>query len=211
MAFATTKHLKLRAMRDSDHAYFDIEENDQRVMRTTFPGYIVPKGGSSAKEQREKFLSSALLLVIIEVKKEYTGLRKWDEDEERKENSVKKAEDWDRELFGGFAVLHLPWPKNREASFGISILTQWWGNGFATEVTEWVVQHGFEQLNLHRISLNFFGTNGAAKRVYEKCGFVHEGLKKKVFWLDGQWVDEGLMGIVDEDYLERKKALASKS
>ncbi|KZT52007.1 acyl-CoA N-acyltransferase [Calocera cornea HHB12733] len=210
MAFATTKHLKLRALRDSDHELFLTELNDQRVMRTAFPGYIVPQGDKGVKENSEKFFGSALLMVVVEVKREFAGLRKWDEEEERKEGEEKKPADWDRELFAGFSALHVQFPKNREATFGLSILAQWWGNGFATEVTDWVVQHAFEQLNLHRISLGYFASNAAAKRVYEKCGFIHEGLKRQTFWLDGGWVDEGIMGILDEDYWARKKQLTNK-
>ncbi|KZT60057.1 acyl-CoA N-acyltransferase [Calocera cornea HHB12733] len=210
MAFATTKHLKLRALRNSDHDHFLTQLNDQRVRRTAFPGYIVPQGDKGVKEEIEQFFGTALLMVVVEVRWDYAGLRKWDEGEEKKEGEAKKQADWDRELFAGFAALHLPFPKTREANFSISILAQWWGNGFATEVTDWVVQHAFEQLNLHRISLGYFASNAAARRVYEKCGFVHEGLKRKTFWLDGGWVDEGVMGILDEDYWETKKQLANK-
>ncbi|KZT52012.1 acyl-CoA N-acyltransferase [Calocera cornea HHB12733] len=149
-------------------------------------------------------------MVIVEVKQEYAGLRKWDEWEVKKADSEKTPADWDRELFAGFASLHVQFPKNREATFGVSILTQWWNNGFGTEVTDWVVQHGFEQLNLHRISLSYWASNAAARTVYERCGFVHEGQKRKTFWLDGGWDDEVIMGILDEDYWKRKKQLGNE-
>ncbi|EJU01270.1 acyl-CoA N-acyltransferase [Dacryopinax primogenitus] len=114
--------------------------------------------------------------------------------------------DWDRELFAGFGVLSMHMAKNRDASFGISLTPQWWGNGFATEVTEWIIQHGFEQLGLHRITLGVFSSNPAGQRVYEKCGFVHEGVTRKAFWVDGGWVDEIRMGMLEEEYWTRKHA-----
>ncbi|KZO94633.1 acyl-CoA N-acyltransferase [Calocera viscosa TUFC12733] len=209
MAFATTKHLNLRPIRESDKDYFLDLNNDQRVLRTADPGYMVPKGPSSWKDMQEGF-SKVLLVVVAEVKREYAGLRQWDAWEERKEDGAKDKEDWDRELFAGFAVLSLSMPKNRDAEFGISIAPPWWGKGFGTEITEWIVRHGFEQLNLHRISLGYTAVNAAAGRVYEKCGFVVEVVERKSFWLDGEWVDGVSMGILDEDYWTMKKQLADK-
>ncbi|KZO94635.1 acyl-CoA N-acyltransferase [Calocera viscosa TUFC12733] len=211
MAFATTKHLKLRACRESDKDSYLAQENDQRVTRTASPVFVVPKGDSSWKEVQEKFFSTSLLVVIVEVKREYAGLRKWDEGEIRKEGDEKKQEDWDKELYAGYAALNFKMPKNRDARFGVTLIPQWWGNGFATEITEWILQHGFEQLNLHRISLGVFEGNAAAKRVYDKCGFVQEGLTRKAFWINGRWIDEILMGILDEDYWARKNRLAGKA
>ncbi|KZO94639.1 acyl-CoA N-acyltransferase [Calocera viscosa TUFC12733] len=207
MSFATTKHLNLRAVRESDKDSFLALGNDLRVVLTTNPGYVVPRTWTMDKQ----IVSAALLAVVYEVKKEYAGLRRWDEGEERKDEEDKTQEDWDRELFAGRCWLHVRQTKNRDASFGISVIPQWWGHGFATEVTEWVTQHAFEQLGLHRISLGFFADNLRAQRVYEKCGFVREGLMRKAFWRDGHWIDEVVMGIVDEDYWQRKKVPASKS
>ncbi|KZT52015.1 acyl-CoA N-acyltransferase [Calocera cornea HHB12733] len=210
MAFATTKHLKLRAYRESDKDIFLALINDQRTTRTSNPGFAVPKGEKTWKEMEEKSLSTALIVVFVEVKREYASLRKWDEWEVRKADTEKTQEDWDRELFAGYSSVHLKHPKVRDGRFGIVIAPPWWGNGFATEVTEWVVQHCFEQLNLHRLSLGYLANNAAAKRVYEKCGFVHEGVTRQAWWLDGGWVDQGDMGILEDEYSARKKQLTNE-
>lgn len=209
MIFATTKHLNLRAIRDSDKDSFFAQENDQRVMGTGSPDYVVPKSPNLWKEIVDG-ISKCLVFVIIEVKKEYAGMRKWDEDEARKADAEKTQEDWDRELFAGHAGLGLGMAKNRGGDLGISLTAQWFGNGFGTEVTEWIVQHGFEQLNLHRISLEYSAHNLAARKVYDKCGFIEEGIIKKSIWTDGRWIDEVVMAIMDEEYWERKKRLAGQ-
>ncbi|KZT52017.1 acyl-CoA N-acyltransferase [Calocera cornea HHB12733] len=211
MAFATTKHLKLRAHRESDKVNFLLHNNDQRMTRTAYPGYAVPKGERAWKEMDEKSLSTAMLCVVLEAKREYVSLRKWDEWEVKQEDAEKKQEDWDRVLFAGYATIYLKNPKTRDGNFGIVIATPWWSNGFATEVTEWIVQHCFEQLNLHRISLDYFASNAAAKRVYEKCGFVQEGVTRQAFWLDGGWIDEVAMGILEDEFWARRKQLANKA
>jgi len=157
----------------------------------------------------EKYIADDLVFLIIEVKKEYRNLRRWDEAEVRVEDGEKKEEDWDREMFVGHAAMWMKTAKNRDSMMAIGLTPQWFGNGFATEVIDWMVQHGFEQLNLHRISLSYLSHNPAARRVYEKCGFVQEAVQKKAIWSDGRWVDDVMMGIVDEEYWERKKRLTT--
>ncbi|KPI03847.1 GCN5-related N-acetyltransferase [Actinobacteria bacterium OK074] len=45
-----------------------------------------------------------------------------------------------------------------------------------------------------RISLRVLGHNTPARKVYEAEGFVVEGIQPEEFWLDGQYVDDVLMG-----------------
>ena len=47
----------------------------------------------------------------------------------------------------------------------------------------------FAQLGLHRINGHTF--NPAMKRVYEKCGYQHEGTARSMFFRDGKWHDVG--------------------
>jgi RimJ/RimL family protein N-acetyltransferase len=40
------------------------------------------------------------------------------------------------------------------------------------------------------------------KRVYEKCGYVHEGVARQKFWRDGRWHDADLYGLLAEHWAE---------
>ena len=42
--------------------------------------------------------------------------------------------------------------------------------------------------------------NPAMKRVYEKCGYQHEGVARRKFWRDGRWHDADLYAILAEDW-----------
>ena len=42
--------------------------------------------------------------------------------------------------------------------------------------------------------------NPAMKRVYEKCGYCHEGLARRKFWRDGRWHDADLFAILGADW-----------
>jgi RimJ/RimL family protein N-acetyltransferase len=47
--------------------------------------------------------------------------------------------------------------------------------------------------NARRLTLRVLGPNAAARRVYEACGFVVEGVLRGEFFLDGRYVDDVLM------------------
>ncbi|MCG5436294.1 GNAT family N-acetyltransferase [Micromonospora foliorum] len=63
-----------------------------------------------------------------------------------------------------------------------------------------VVGHGFERLCLHRISLEVFAFNPRARRVYEKVGFVAEGVLRQVLRDGDDWVDATVMSILAPEW-----------
>jgi len=77
------------------------------------------------------------------------------------------------------------------------------GHGYGTQAVNLVLQHAFKDLNLQRVYLHVFATNARAIRVYEKAGFVREGLLRRGAYIDGNYVDVVVMGILKEEYLHR--------
>ncbi|MFJ8577472.1 GNAT family N-acetyltransferase [Micromonospora sp. NPDC093277] len=72
--------------------------------------------------------------------------------------------------------------------------------GLGTEAVRLIVGYGFEQLGLHRISLEVFAFNPRARRVYEKVGFVAEGTLRQVLHDGEQWVDATVMSILATEW-----------
>lgn len=58
--------------------------------------------------------------------------------------------------------------KNREGTLVINILPEFWGNGYGAEILECVIDHGFKNLALHRLSLAVFSYNQRAVATYKK-------------------------------------------
>ncbi|MCG2576266.1 GNAT family N-acetyltransferase [Dechloromonas sp. XY25] len=58
-----------------------------------------------------------------------------------------------------------------------------------SEAVRQLIAYGFSSLGLHRIALHVFATNQRAIRVYEKNGFVREGLLRQAACIDGHWLD----------------------
>lgn len=73
------------------------------------------------------------------------------------------------------------------------------GQGYGTEATRAVVGYGLKIVGLHRISLGVFAFNLRARRVYEKCGFVQEGVERDALLWKGHWFDLIRMAILATD------------
>lgn len=76
-----------------------------------------------------------------------------------------------------------------------------WGRGYATDAVEVRSRFAFHQLGLHRLNGHTF--NPAMRRVYEKCGYTHEGTARRMFYRDGRWNDVSFHGILMEDWAAR--------
>jgi RimJ/RimL family protein N-acetyltransferase len=73
----------------------------------------------------------------------------------------------------------LGWKKDnrdRTASFGLMIGDKnAWGKGYGTEATSCMLAYAFNTADLRGVELCLYSSNTAAKKVYEKCGFVEVG------------------------------------
>jgi len=88
-------------------------------------------------------------------------------------------------------------PKDHGASLGITIGEKdYWGNGYGTEATRRILDYGFQQLNLHRISSSAFAFNERSIRLHKKVGFKEEGLQREAIFKNGQFHDLVMFGIL---------------
>lgn len=103
----------------------------------------------------------------------------------------------------GEAILNeIDWT-NRAANFRIALASETlFGKGYGTEATRLVVEYGLRTLDLHRIELEVFDFNPRAQHVYEKVGFVVEGVRRDVLLWDGEYHNAIVMGILKDEYLE---------
>jgi RimJ/RimL family protein N-acetyltransferase len=74
------------------------------------------------------------------------------------------------------------------------------GQGIGTEATQAMLRHGFRDLNLHRIYLFVLDANAAARHMYEKVGFRHEGTLREAAFKEGSYVDVHLMSLLQSEF-----------
>lgn len=59
--------------------------------------------------------------------------------------------------------------------------------------------HLFEDLGFHRVQMEIYGFNERAQAHAERAGFTREGVRRKAYWRNQEWVDGVLYGMVVED------------
>ncbi|MFW9924887.1 MAG: GNAT family N-acetyltransferase [Candidatus Thorarchaeota archaeon] len=90
---------------------------------------------------------------------------------------------------------------NRSATVTIAIFDERnRGKGFGTDAMKVLLLVGFGYLNFHRIGLNVFETNSQAIKVYEKVGFKKVGLQRETDFIDGKYVNDVIMDILEDEW-----------
>ena len=72
------------------------------------------------------------------------------------------------------------------------------GRGYATAALNALIDYAFDELNLQRLSLVVFADNAAARQLYDRCGFVAEGLLQRAVWKAGTFRDLIPMALLRE-------------
>lgn len=80
------------------------------------------------------------------------------------------------------------------------------GLGFGTEAILLITTWAFEALPLHRLSLEVFEFNPRAAHVYEKVGFVREGVLRQCLFWEGAYYDAIVMSILKPEHEARRAA-----
>lgn len=86
------------------------------------------------------------------------------------------------------------------ANFGIWLQPKGWGNGYATEASAHIIEYGFRDLRLHRISATIFASNESAKTLCKRLGFVHEGTIRETYYANGEYVDAERWGLLADEW-----------
>ncbi len=60
-------------------------------------------------------------------------------------------------------------------------------------------RHLIEDLGYHRVQMEIYGFNTRAMAHAERSGFTREGVRRKAYWRNEEWVDGVLYGLVAED------------
>ena len=99
-------------------------------------------------------------------------------------------------------------PKDHLATFGIAIGEKdYWNKGYGTEACRLIINYGFEQLNLHRISSTAYSFNERSIRMHLSVGFKEEGRQREAAFKNGKYCDKVVFGLLRKEWesnVERK-------
>jgi len=93
---------------------------------------------------------------------------------------------------------------HRGTKLGIQIAAPYRGKGYGSEAINWTLDWAFKFAGIHRVALEAYGFNEKAQRLYERLGFVKEGLQREACWFDGRWYNTIMYGMLDSDWKKIK-------
>ena len=88
---------------------------------------------------------------------------------------------------------------DNSCGFRILLGPQGRDRGIGSEATRLIIDHAFSSTRLNRIELEVYQFNPRARHVYERAGFVFEGVKRSSFKFDDEYVDTVMMSILRSD------------
>jgi len=81
-------------------------------------------------------------------------------------------------------------------SLGVTVHKEWRDQGVGTAMMNHLIEWCEANTTCHRLELQVFSNNPRAIHVYQKLGFVQEGIRKEAFYKKGQFLDLVYMAIL---------------
>jgi RimJ/RimL family protein N-acetyltransferase len=85
---------------------------------------------------------------------------------------------------------------SRSAHIGVGLLPAFRGRGLGVDVVRVLVRYAFVTRGLHRLQAETLAHNAAMIRAAEAVGFGHEGTLRRAAWVNGEFVDEVIYGLL---------------
>ena len=86
------------------------------------------------------------------------------------------------------------------AEWGFAIGSEYWGCGAFLDSAELVVKFAFETVGVHRLEARASVKNGRGNGALRKIGAVQEGVLRRSFLRNGEYHDQVLWSILDDDW-----------
>lgn len=101
----------------------------------------------------------------------------------------------------GWAAHYTAAPNFGWVEIGVAMLPEHRNRGYASEAVSALTDYLFLSRDLNRIQAVADRGNAASLKVFEKSGFIREGILRKSLWnRDGMWGDGVLLSILREDW-----------
>jgi ribosomal-protein-alanine N-acetyltransferase len=91
------------------------------------------------------------------------------------------------------------------AEWGFALGSPFWGTGVFKEGAELMLEFVFNTIGVHRLEARAAIKNGRGNGALQKLGAVQEGILRKSFLRNGQYLDQALYAIVEDDWREARQ------
>jgi RimJ/RimL family protein N-acetyltransferase len=97
------------------------------------------------------------------------------------------------------------------AEWGFALGSPFWGTGLFTEGAALVLEFVFETLGVHRLEARAAVRNGRGNSALRKLGAVAEGTLRRSFQRHGEYLDQTLYAIIEDDWRAQVEDRASEA
>lgn len=98
---------------------------------------------------------------------------------------------------GGFTGIS---EEHKHGEFYVMVNPAMHGQGIGKRVSEWMYNYGFSVKNLNKIYLYTNDDNVSAYNIYEKAGFVLEGIMREHKWKEGKFINRRFYGLLHSEW-----------
>ncbi len=95
------------------------------------------------------------------------------------------------------------------AEWGFAMGSAYWGTGMFVDGARLVVDFAFDLVGVHRLEARAAVANGRGNGALRKMGAVLEGVLRRSFLRNGQYLDQALWTILQEEWREAKATWGS--
>jgi ribosomal-protein-alanine N-acetyltransferase len=101
-------------------------------------------------------------------------------------------------------------PGFQTAEWGFALGSAFWGTGAFIEGARVVVDFAIDTIGVHRLEARAAVQNGRGNGALRKVGAVQEGILRRSFLRNGQYLDQALWSILDTDWRQAKAVWGPK-
>lgn len=174
--------IRLRATQRSDWEQWKLESTDSEAIRLMEWGIELPKNDIDVAETSDMFDNF--------------------KDNFRKMFAIETVSN---NQFVGFINLNSLDHKNGVFSFGLGVNRGYRNNGYATEATRIIMRYGFYELRMQKCNSSCVEINEASLKFHKNLGFIEEGRRRRIIYMDGKFYDNILLGVTREEFDEIEK------
>jgi RimJ/RimL family protein N-acetyltransferase len=90
------------------------------------------------------------------------------------------------------------------AEWGFALGSAFWGTGMFMDGARLVIDFSFDVIRTHRLEARAAILNGRGNGALRKLGAIQEGILRKSFLRNGEYLDQALWTILDEDWMAQR-------
>jgi ribosomal-protein-alanine N-acetyltransferase len=98
-------------------------------------------------------------------------------------------------------------PNFATAEWGFALGSPYWGSGLFMEGAELVVDFAVDTIGVHRLEARASVKNGRGNGALRKLGALQEGILRRSFLKNGEYVDQVMWAILDSDWLGSRRCV----